>query len=110
VIPVVMTEAKRWIYWRPVPSREDPAKILKLPIDPFTSQPFEKDSDWQTDPTRWGRFDLLNGQPKGFVLGDGLVGIDLDDCITNGRIAGWALEVVRALGTYAEVSPSGTVT
>src|SRR5207247_2365849 len=67
-----------------------------------------KDSGWQTDPARWASFDLMNGQPKGFNLGDGWAGIDLDDCVVNGKVAPWALEIVRTLGTYAEVSPSGT--
>lgn len=39
----------------------------------------------------------------------GLVGIDLDNCIdTEGKIAPWAEEVVRKVGSYTEVSPSGT--
>jgi primase-polymerase (primpol)-like protein len=50
----------------------------------------------------------LNGQPKGFPLGDGWAGIDFDDCVVNGKVARWASEIVRALGTYAELSPSGT--
>ena len=47
----------------------------------------------------------------GFVLtGDGIVGIDLDDCRdpSNGAIKNWAKEVIDYLPTYSEVSPSGT--
>lgn len=39
----------------------------------------------------------------------GVVGVDLDGCVTsNGRIAPWAREVIDALGSYTEISPSGT--
>jgi len=48
-----MLEAKRWIRWRPAPDRNDPRKINKVPIDPFTNQPFEEGSGWQTNPSRW---------------------------------------------------------
>jgi P4 family phage/plasmid primase-like protien len=107
VLPAAMREAKRWIGWRPVPDRDDEKKINKIPLDPFTNEPFEKDSDWQTDAARWTSFDQIKG-PKGFVLGDGWTGIDLDKCIVNNHVVPWASGVVRALDTYAEISPSGT--
>jgi primase-polymerase (primpol)-like protein len=46
----------------------------------------------------------------GFVLGDGVVGIDLDDCRdpVTGEITPEAQEIVRRLHSYTEVSPSGT--
>ena len=37
----------------------------------------------------------------------GVVGVDLDDCVHDGEIAPWAREVVDALASYTEVSPSG---
>ncbi|WP_157605106.1 AAA family ATPase [Schlesneria paludicola] len=42
--------------------------------------------------------------------GDGLIGIDLDDCRepVSGDLAGWAQDIVECFKTYAEVSPSGT--
>jgi putative DNA primase/helicase len=51
----------------------------------------------------------------GFVLhrekgeADGLVGIDLDHCRDpeTGTIEPWALEVVRTIDSYTEISPSG---
>ncbi len=36
------------------------------------------------------------------------VGIDLDHCVHDGVIAPWALEIIRQLDSYAEISPSGT--
>lgn len=100
-IPRRMLEAQRWIRWR----RGD-----KVPIDPFTDRPFEEGSGWQTDPARWtGYEDASKGDRLvGFLLGDGFIGIDLDDCVVSGVPAQWVRDLVRALGSYAEISPSGT--
>jgi hypothetical protein len=105
-----MREAKRWIRWRPVPDRNDPKKINKIPIDPFTDQPFEEGSGWQTDPARWASYDeaAADGRLVGFVLGDGWIGLDVDDCFEDGKPASWVVNLVKTLGTYAEVSPSRT--
>ena len=35
------------------------------------------------------------------------VGIDLDDCITDGKIDQWAEDIISELNSYAEISPSG---
>ena len=45
-----------------------------------------------------------------FVLdqGDGLVGIDLDNCVDNGSIEDWANDWIQTLDSYTEISPSGT--
>ena len=68
------------------------------------------------DPATWDQFDLcwtsayvercLHG--IGFVLGDGVIGADLDHCVQDGVVAPWALEIIRKLNSYTEVSPSGT--
>lgn len=49
------------------------------------------------------------GDGLGFVFaGDGIVGIDLDDCLSESGLEPWAAEIVAAChGTYIEVSPSG---
>ena len=44
----------------------------------------------------------------GYVLGGGIVGIDLDNCISaDGTLHEIARDAVETLGTYAELSPSG---
>jgi primase-polymerase (primpol)-like protein len=50
-----------------------------------------------------------SGDGLGFVLnGDGIVCIDLDDCVTNGVVDPEAAKFVELLGeTYSEFSPSG---
>ena len=67
-----------------------------------------------TDARTWSTFDQVShsrvGDGVGFVFnGQGVAGIDLDHCLTNGRLAGWAAPIVKAAkGTYVEISPSGT--
>ncbi len=45
----------------------------------------------------------------GFVLheDDGFACVDLDHCIANGVVEEWAMEIVRSLNSYTEISPSG---
>lgn len=66
-----------------------------------------------TDPRTWGSYSeaaaSVKGDGLGFVLGDGVGCIDLDHCITDGVLAGWAREILDACpATYVEVSMSGT--
>jgi hypothetical protein len=70
-------------------------------------------------PERWLGFDAalaaFKARPDAFAgIGyvmtgpHGLVGTDLDGCVnTDGTIEPWAAEVVAALDSYTEVSPSG---
>jgi primase-polymerase (primpol)-like protein/energy-coupling factor transporter ATP-binding protein EcfA2 len=94
--------------------RERPQWVLhrdKVPHAPGGSKASSTDSQtWSTfeevlDMARTNQYDGI-----GFVLssGDPYVGVDLDDCIDGGAIEPWAVEIVEALASYTEVSPSGT--
>jgi hypothetical protein len=68
--------------------------------NPATWASFE-DALWAVE---HGYYDYL-----GFVFNDnGIVGIDLDDAITNGCLSSLATEIYDMCGSYAEVSKSGT--
>jgi hypothetical protein len=43
-----------------------------------------------------------------FTEADPFAGVDLDNCVDAGEVAPWAMEIVEALNSYTEVSPSGT--
>lgn len=67
------------------------------------------------DPTTWGTYAEAEAAASrngysgvGLMLADGYVGIDLDGAVSDGVIADWAREIVDMVGSYAEVSPSGT--
>lgn len=67
-----------------------------------------------TNPVTWSTYDEAKssdaGVGVGFVLnGDGIVCVDLDHCIDNGRLAPWAAELLDGCpSTFIEVSVSGT--
>ena len=65
------------------------------------------------DPSTFGTYGETSPKATGeYGLGVGLFGdlsaIDIDDCIENGTISGKALDVMRSVPSYAEISPSGT--
>jgi primase-polymerase (primpol)-like protein len=106
----------RWVTWRNE-LRKD--KATKVPYSPLNGHKAKAD-----DPTTWGtRAEaeaavprLVNGAGGGIglqlgTLGDGraIGGIDLDTCrAADGTLEPWAAEVVSRIGSYTEVSPSGT--
>jgi primase-polymerase (primpol)-like protein len=88
----------------------------KPPVDPRTGATAEAN-----DPATWGSFaeavayaraHRLPGIGVEMAPDMGLVAVDLDACresrTRTGRIAPWALDVVRRLGTLTQVSPTGT--
>lgn len=85
----------------------------KVPIDPKTGRNAKSN-----DPGTWGTFEQAtgwaarNGGGIGFEFAEDapFCGIDLDHVrdADTGELAPWAREVVDALDTYTEVSPSGT--
>jgi len=98
-IPAEMTCRPRWV-------RHDAHKVpLTLFAGPASV----------VDPRTWTTYEKASassvGTGLGIVLGDGLGCIDLDHCITGGRLAPWAREIVdewRDRAVFIEVSMSGT--
>lgn len=83
----------------------------KVPLNVKTGKPAKT-----TDPTTWASFDeavqaVANGRYAGigFVFSDDdpYCGIDLDKCFDGDQLAPWAKDMVDALGSYTEISPSG---
>ena len=66
-----------------------------------------------TDPSHWSTYedaaDSPHGDGLGFVLnGDGVICIDLDDCVVDGVPNSLARQLIQSLPkTYVEFSPSG---
>lgn len=107
-IPAELRALDRWLNWR-----------YELCSRKWTKVPCVAGSDHRasvTNRNHWREFDTAlagaerPGYGLGFVLGDGIAGVDLDDCVdpTIQSIAPWAEYVIEALSSYAEVSPSGT--
>jgi hypothetical protein len=107
-IPVELKNLNRWVNWRIF---QKDGKPTKVPINPKTGEAASC-----SDPNTWGtygqavkRFKKGGVNGIGFQLGAGNVGIDLDKCrnAESGVIDSWALEILRKLNSYSEVSPSG---
>src|SRR5688572_11547247 len=110
-VPALLRERPRWICWRLAPGTPKPRK---LPLAPRTGEVADAHdpivwTDFATACRRAGEIQGCAGLGYVFVEGDGLVGIDLDDCVDEqGRPTPEAMDIVRRFGTYAEISPSGT--
>jgi putative DNA primase/helicase len=110
-VPERLRSLPQWICWRaePHPSRRKP---MKTPYNPMTGEKANIH-----DPETWGNFAAVVESYRihyydgiGLVLtqDDGIVGIDLDGCITDGQLSTLAQEIVTLLDSYTEISPSGS--
>lgn len=105
-VPREMESMPRWVRYRLVPTKN--GRPRKVPTT-LSGRPADV-----TDPDNWADyFDALwtrRGDGLGFVLGEGVGCIDLDDALTaQGDLTAWAGEILaRAPKTFVEVSQSGT--
>jgi hypothetical protein len=97
---------EQWVCWR----REDRGgKPTKVPY--CAESPSSRAST--TDPATWADYATaaavqdVDGVGFVFTEGDPFCGIDLDACMTDGRLDPQAAAVVLTLDSYSEVSPSG---
>jgi hypothetical protein len=97
-----LKEQKRWVCWRREVVK---AKETKVPYQPSGRRAKSNDSDtWST----YAECAAVS-QLVGVVLGNGVVGIDLDQCCDafEGKFTQAAREIVIALDSYGEYSPNG---
>ncbi|MEQ1893435.1 MAG: hypothetical protein ABL998_12885 [Planctomycetota bacterium] len=115
-IPEELKAIAQWVAWR-YDERTDRAtgevKVTKVPINPRTGGNAQSNaqSTWSTFERAWARYeqDGLDGLGFMLTLESRIVGIDIDKCRVpaTGVIEAEALEIVRELNSYTEVSPSG---
>ena len=106
-VPTEMQAFRQWIVWREEVRSDKPTKIPYAVAGGLASV---------TDPATWSDFDSAVAKFNeggysgiGFVFTDNdpYVGIDLDGCRTlDGVVSNWAREIILAVDSYAEVSPS----
>jgi hypothetical protein len=98
---------KRWVCWKlgKVPGRDKPTKV------PYQPNGRKAEND---DPSTWSTYaECLAVSTQfsgvGCVLGDGVFGIDIDECCdaVTGKFTPESREIVIALDTYTEFSYSG---
>jgi putative DNA primase/helicase len=109
--PRSMGDLPQWVCWR-AELRE--GKATKVPYSPESGARARSDdpATWGTlsEAKRAGREKDLDGIGFVFTESDPFCGVDLDACVDprTGEIASWANEIVGALDSYTEFSPSGT--
>ena len=107
-IPEQLKTRPQWVLWKAVGDKPD--KV------PYSARTGRKASS--TDLLTWATFrEALEAYDDGLYDGVGFVfssadpftGIDIDRCVdADGEIAPWALEMVRYLDSYTELSATGT--
>jgi hypothetical protein len=122
-IPEALRRMSAWVVWKYVREVDADGSVDwdKPPVNARTHALASS-----TNPATWSRFDhALEALQRGGYDGlgvclaprpleegevDALVGVDLDKMRNpeTGEVEPWALEVVRELDSYTEVSPSGT--
>ena len=128
-IPQVLRERPQWVAWFAAKNPEKPEKPDKILLNPKTGYAARTNNA-----ATWGSFEqakqyylsnagkvittVVNGVNRtgpisgvGLVLteGSGLVGIDIDGCIdSQGNLTPEAQQIIDRVGSYTEVSPSGT--
>lgn len=117
-VPEELKSLPQWVGFLMTSAKN--GRTTKKPVDPQTLYGASS-----TNPATWGSFDQALsvvgrqcrvGQDSGTVNGIGFVfappycGIDIDHCIDKdtGEVNPQALEIVRAMDSYTEYSPSGT--
>lgn len=112
-VPEELKKLKRWVCYR---VEERDGRKTKVPVNSLSGN-YAKSNDSMT----WSKFSTaLAGSVKyncdgiGFMLGDGIFGVDLDNhpdsegvCMSSKEFNELAYEFVNALDSYAEFSLSG---
>src|SRR5262249_6218652 len=112
ILPQELIRRHRWVCWKTDLRNGKPTKV---PINPHTGALASiVDSYARSDfPTALRAHQQFQCDGVGIVLnGDGLVAIDLDHCVewSGGifQIEPRAAEIIRAVNSYSEFSPSRT--
>lgn len=115
-VPDELKGYRQWICWKLERTSDDPKKKpTKVPYSPLSGR--RSGSTEKFRKSSWSNFDLAckaneSGQYGGVSFAitesDPFVVIDFDHCVNNGVIHSDALDWIRRLGGYAEISPSGT--
>jgi hypothetical protein len=113
--PEELRSYRQWVAWRS--EQNGNGKVTKIPVNPHTGT-----NASTRNPATWGAYQEAlayyaehgdNGIAGiGFVFteDDPYCGIDLDNCVNpeTGKIEEWAMEVLREIDSYCEISPSNT--
>lgn len=104
-IPAELAALAQWVCWGA------PGKARKCPYNPRTGYPAKagQPDTWADLATATAAVNAGYYEGVGFEFnGGGIVGVDFDHCIQDGKLDAWAAAWVERFNSYTEVSPSGT--
>lgn len=111
-IPIDLMERDTWVCWKIEEGQN--GRKTKRPYNPHTGS-YAKSND----PTTWSDYETAVEMSKnfdgiGFMLGDGIFGIDIDgvekeiqEYLANDDVDNIVGEFIETMESYAEISPSG---
>lgn len=109
-IPHALKATARWVLWQFTPKKG--GGWAKVPYNTSgKAASVNKPESWADFDDAFDAFMYRESDGLGFVLdgSDGIVGIDLDDCVRDdGTLSDVAQELLARVHGYAELSPSGT--
>lgn len=107
IIPAEIRAQKAWVGYV---TRETNGRVDKIPMNVMTGAPAKSN-----DPATWTDFEMAldlaiqrSYAGIGFMFQPPYVGVDIDHCVKDGSIAPYAVEILKAINSYSEYSPSGT--
>lgn len=115
-VPQELKQRQQWVTWR----FEKEGQPVTKDTDGATKPPYNARTGHKassTNPNTWTSFSMAVQAAQqrkhdgiGFMFSpdDPFTGIDLDDCIKDGVMEPWALDIVATMNSYTEISPSGT--
>ena len=105
-LPKELKEKGRFCVWR---SEERSGRKTKVPYDPVTGS-FARSNDINTFSDYEKALSVVKDYSGiGFMVSGGYSGIDIDHCVDEkGFYSTMALDIIRTMNSYTELSPSGT--
>lgn len=98
-IPSTMKALNQWLLWQLRDNKKVPLNLSYNPTNPTKGFTFNEVMN---------AYNPNNCDGLGFVVGSGVVAVDIDHCIENGKISKFAQKLIDELKTYTEISISGT--
>src|SRR3954451_18989900 len=108
--PAELRERRQWVLWATRTRDGKPTKVPLRADDPGRPAKVDDDATWATYEAAIAGAARADVAGIGFVFtaDDPFVGVDLDHVIAGGHLDPHAADIVRALDSYTEVTPSGT--
>ena len=103
-IPAELAALPQWVCWGA------PGKARKCPYDPRTGYPAKagQPDTWASFAAAVAAVNAGHYEGIGFEFNGGIVGVDFDHCLQDGKLDPWTAAWVERFNSYTEISPSGT--